>query len=118
MIMFIVLFLPAVLSVWIRDTARNAPLSKRKWLCFYALNNLLVNFTCFAVKRWVLSTGGVALMGDAGDMTPAAACNYLIMAVPVSIALGLAELFFAKRVRLQVESDADTTEVTGNEEKR
>lgn len=115
MVAFIVLFLPAVLSVWLWEVFSKTQLNKKKWFYLLSLNIMLVNIFCFAVKKWVLLTAGNSLSGLAADMTPAAAFNYLVMAIPAAVALALVENFVFRKVRLQVEDkqeDEDTDETT------
>lgn len=111
MISFIVLFLPAVLSVWLWETFSKSRLCKRNWVYLLSLNILLINFGCFAVKKWILYTGNHTLATLMADMTPAVAVNYLIMAVPAAVALALAEKLAYSKIRLRVEGDdKDATE--------
>lgn len=112
MIGFIVLFLPAVLSLWIWETVCKTHLSRRKWVYLLSLNILVINFVCFAVKKWLLHTAGQALSPLLTDMTPSTAVNYLIMAVPTAVVLALVEKFFFQKVRLRVEGDEEN--VTDN----
>lgn len=107
MITFIVLFLPAVLAVWIWETVSKTQLSKKKWLYLLSLNIMLVNLACFAIKKWILHTAANVLSGLAADMTPSVALNYLIMAIPVAIGLALVENFVFRHIRLRVEEDRE-----------
>lgn len=111
MITFIVLILPAVLSVWLWETFAKTQLSKRKWVYLLSLNILLINFGCFAVKKWILYTANNVMASLMADMTPSVAVNYLIMAIPAAVALALAEKLAYSKLRLRVESDdKDATE--------
>lgn len=105
MITFIVLFLPAVLSVWLWETFNKKHLCKRKWLYLLSLNILLINFGCFAVKKWILYTGANVMATLMADMTPSVAVNYLIMAVPAALALALVEKVVYTKIQLRVEGD-------------
>lgn len=89
MIAFIVLFLPAILSVWIWEAVNKTALPRRNWVYVFALHNVLINFVCFAVKKWVLHTGDAVINSIAADMTPSVACNYLIMALPLAVVFPL-----------------------------
>lgn len=118
MVTFIVLFLPAVLSVWIWEVICGKALCKKNWIYLLSLNVILINFGCFAVKKWLLLTAGNSLSSPAADMTPSAAVNYLIMAVPAAVVLAFIEKFFFKKVRLRVEGDdEDATDNNTTEEK-
>lgn len=105
MITFIVLFLPAVLSVWLWEVFSKARLCKRNWVYLLSLNILLINFGCFAVKKWILYTGNHTLATLMADMTPSVAVNYLIMAIPAAVALALVEKVVYSKIRIRVEGD-------------
>lgn len=112
MVTLIALFFPAVLSVWIWEAVSKASVSNRKCAYLYSLNVILINFACFALKRWVRHTGDLPL----GDMTPKAAINYMVVAVVIAVTLALVEVFLYKRVRIQVESTTNCEDGTENEE--
>ena len=99
MVAFIVLFFPAVLSLWIWEAAGKRTASRKKWVYLYVLNTIIINFGCFAIKKWLLHTGEYSLE----NMSPSAAVNYLIMAVSLAIVLALVEIFPYKQVRLSIE---------------
>lgn len=105
MITFIVLFLPAVLSVWLWEVFAKTQLTKRKWVYLLSLNILLINFGCFAVKKWILYTGNNVMATLMADMTPSVAVNYLIMAIPAAVALALVEKLVSGKIQLRVEGD-------------
>ena len=105
MITFIVLFLPAVLSVWLWEVFSKTRLCKRNWVYLLSLNILLVNFGCFAVKKWILYTANNVMASLMADMTPSVAVNYLIMAIPAAVALALVERIAYSKIQLRVEGD-------------
>lgn len=108
MIGFIVLFFPAVLSVWIYEALRKESLPRKAWLYRFSLNTLLINFVCFAVKKWILGTGNAVILSLAADMTPSVACNYLIMALPLAIGFAILQVITKKCVRVEaVPEDKD-----------
>ncbi len=107
MIAFICLFLPAVLGVAIYEHLRKQKLCRRQWLYRYCTNAVFINMICFAVKRFLLGTGGDAFTGISGDATPATAVNYLIMAIPVSIVLAFLQVLWGKHTKITIEDDSN-----------
>lgn len=105
MITFIVLFLPAVLSVWLWEVFSKNHLCKRNWVYLLSLNILLINFGCFAVKKWILYTASNVMASLMADMTPSVAVNYLIMAIPAAVALALVEKIVYNKIRIRVEGE-------------
>ena len=111
MITFIVLFLPAILSVWLWEVFSKNRLCKRNWIYLLSLNILLINFGCFAVKKWILYTASNVMASLMADMTPSVAVNYLIMAIPAAVALALVEKIVYSKIRIRVEGeDKDAAE--------
>ena len=107
MIAFICLFFPAVLSVWLFERTGKRDLSKKNRLYLFCSNTMFINLLCFVIKRFVLGTAGEPLYSLATDMTPSAAGNYLIMAIPCAVVLGFVEICVRKNVKLTVEDNAD-----------
>ena len=105
MITFIVLFLPAVLSVWLWEVFSKNHLCKRNWVYLLSLNILLINFGCFAVKKWILYTASNVMASLMADMTPSVAVNYLIMAIPAAVALALVEKIVYTKIQIRVEGE-------------
>lgn len=117
MIAFIVLFLPAILSVWIWEAVNKTALPRRNWVYVFALHTVLINFVCFAVKKWILHTADAPIFSFVADMTPSTACNYLIMALPLAVVFPLipAMLHWIRtHVRFRIVSVNKTVE-TANE---
>lgn len=112
MIAFICLFLPAVLSVWVFEVLRKKSLNKKHWLYMYCAGVVLINLVCFLAKKLILRTAAAPMYTLYVDMTPAVAANYLIMAIPVALALAVAACFCAKFIRVGIEGsdDADQDE--------
>ena len=104
MIAFICLFCPAVVTVWIYESIGNADLTPKKWLYRYCLSNLLVNLSCFGVKRCILQTASAPLYTLAADTAPVAALNYLIMAIPVAVILAFVQVLLTKHGKITVEN--------------
>lgn len=105
MIAFIVYFFPAVVSLWIYEKLNKQTLSPKDWIYRFCLNTTLINGICFAVKKWILHTATVSLSSFSADMTPDVACNYLIIALLLSAAFAVAEVFLSRHVRVEIEND-------------
>lgn len=114
MVAFIVLFFPAVASLWIFETLRKEKLTKKDWFYRFTWNTMLINGICFAVKKWILHTAAVALSSFSADMTPDIACNYLIMAIPLSVGIAIVQVFLSRHARVEIES-TQTSEEAQNE---
>lgn len=111
MIAFIVLFFPAVLSVWIFESVSKSTLGRRSWLYRFTWNTMLINGICFAVKKWILHTADAVIFSFSADMTPSVACNYLIMAIPLSVVIAIVQVFLSKHLRVELESSQAPAEV-------
>ena len=103
MIACICLLLPSVLSVWIYEGLRKEDLSVKRWLYHYALSVIAVNFLCFFVKQYILGTGEFPLWNFYTDVTPSAAANYLIMAVPAAAVFGIIRALLVRSVKIEIE---------------
>ncbi len=110
MIAFICLFFPAVVSLWIYELLIKKSLLKRQLVYRFCFNALLINAVCFAVKAFLLSTGGEPLFTLYSDMTPNVAVRYLIMALPVSVVLALVEVFLTKNIKVTVSDEKEDKE--------
>ena len=116
MIAFIVFFFPAVISLWILEKATGTTLTRRDWLYRFALHTVLINFVCFAVKKWILHTAEHVIFSFTADMTPSVACNYLIMALPLAVGFALLPVvlcWLRPYVRFRIE---DVNEPAGGNE--
>lgn len=103
MIAFICLFFPAVITVWLYESAAGADLGLKKWLYRYCLSNLLVNLLCFGVKYLILNNAFEPFYTLAADVSPAAAVHYLIMAIPAAVVLAFMQVLLAKHRKISVE---------------
>lgn len=103
MIAFIILFFPAVITTRIYESVKRAEFSPKQWICRYCVNNVLINFFCFLVKCVILKTGNASLYTLYADVTPAAAMNYLIMALPAAILLGFMQVLLSKTIKVEAE---------------
>lgn len=110
MIAFICLFFPSVLCVWIYEMLIKKSLSRRQLIYRFCFNTLIINGICFAVKAFLLSTGAEPIFTLYSDMTPNVAVRYLIMALPISIVLGLIEIFLTKNVKVTVSDEKEDKE--------
>lgn len=112
---FICLFLPAVISVWVLESAKKISLSKKQWLYYFCLNTVLINLACCAAKKWVLRTGDYIITGLQTDMSPSTACNYLILSAVFTLATAFAEALLSKHVSLEVCDNEDCKEHSTHE---
>jgi Gpi18-like mannosyltransferase len=103
-------FFPAVASVWAFEALSKTKLTKKDWFYRYTWSAMLINGICFAIKKWILHTGAGALSGFAADMTPDVACNYLIMAIPLGLAIAVTAVFLSRHVQVAIEVDDATRE--------
>ena len=105
MIAFICLFFPAVLTVWLYEHLRQTELSRKQWLYRYCINTLFVNLACFAAKRLLLGTADAPFVNLYTDVTPAAALNYLGLAIPAAVVLAFVQVLLSKHANITVEDD-------------
>lgn len=105
MIAFICLFFPAVLTAWLYEHLRRAELSRKQWLYRYCMNTLFINLACFAAKKLLLGTAGAPFVNLYTDVTPVAALNYLIMAIPAAVILAFVQVLLSKHASITVEDD-------------
>lgn len=103
MIAFILLFFPAVLATAIYEGLKRTSLGRKQWLYRYCTNVLFINLVCFAIKQFVLGTADAPLYTSGLDITPHAAMNYLIMAIPTAVILSFLQVLLNKHVKTEVE---------------
>ncbi len=92
MVAFICLFIPAVLAMWLYETLSKQKLQRREWFYRYSGYLLFINLGAFLVKRIVLQNDAFPLYELMTDMPPSTAINYLVMVLPIAIALVVAEV--------------------------
>ena len=109
MLKFICLFLPALLAMWLYEHLSKNRLQPKSWAYRYALDVLLINGICFAVKHYILHTATAPLTDLGGDMLPSAALNYLIMSIPLAVIIGVIQVFCAKHTTLTAEDAPNET---------
>lgn len=105
MIAFICLFFPAVLGVWLFEHLQKTSLGRKQWLYRFCTNTLLINGICFGAKRFLLDTAGEPFCSLYADTTPAAALNYLIMAIPAGVVVVFLQVLFTKHAAITVEDE-------------
>ena len=110
MIAFICLFFPAVLAVSLHEHLSQTDFPLKKWICLYAVNNMLINFACFLVKRVILGTAAQSFYHEMGDILPVTGLNFLMMAIPTAILLGIAESYLFRHTHLTLEEPDDDQE--------
>ena len=103
MIAFMLLFFPAVLTNAIYEKLQKAPLGRKQWLYHFCGNSLFINLVCFAVKQIVLKSADAPLYTLNADITPHAAMNYLIMAIPTAVVLSFLQVLLRKHTKVEVE---------------
>lgn len=107
MIAFICLFLPAVLGVWLYECLSKTNLCRKQWLYRLCANIIFINGICFAIKRFLLGTANAFFYTLQADATPAAALNYLIMAIPAGVIVVFLQILFAKHASITVADEKD-----------
>lgn len=107
MITFIILFFPAALSMWIYERVTKTDLSVKRWLNLYAVHVLLINFFCLMMMRLITDQAGEYLYNREIDLSAYTATNYLIMAIPAAVVLGVAAVLLHKNVKVELEAEED-----------
>lgn len=102
MIAFMVLFFPSVLATAIYEGLEKTSLGRKQWLYRYCTNTLFINLFCFLVKQVVLGTADAPLYVSGIDMSPHAALNYLIMAIPTAVVFSFLQVLLNKHVKTEV----------------
>ncbi len=103
MIAFIVLFFPAVLATAIYEGLKKTSLGRKQWLYRYCANVLFINLFCFLVKLAVLGTADAPLYTASMDITPHAAVNYLVMAIPAAVIFSFLQVLAKKHTKTEIE---------------
>lgn len=103
MIAFMLLFFPAVLTNAIYEKLQKTTLRRKQWLYRYCGNALFINLVCFAVKQILLKTADAPLYTLNADITPHAAMNYLIIAIPTAVILSFFQVLLNKHTKVEVE---------------
>lgn len=102
MLAFISLFFPALITVCIYERLTKTRLCVKSTVYLYAVGNMAINCVCAVVKKYLLETAEFPLTAG-WDMTPSAALNYMIIAVPAAILLGFVAVLLKKNVRVTKE---------------
>ena len=100
MLAFIALFFPSVVSTALYERINNCAMSRRSVLYYYAISNLFINLICLMVKKCLLHTASTSLYAGT-DMTPSAALNYMIIAIPMAIIFAFVAATTKKNFKLQ-----------------
>lgn len=103
MIAFMLLFFPAVLATAIYEHLKKTPLGRKQWLYRYCGNVLFINLICFAAKQFLLDSADAPLYTFGADITPHAAMNYLIMAIPTAVILSFLQTLLSKHTKVEIE---------------
>lgn len=105
MVAFICLIFPPILAVWFYEILTKQSLNPKKWVYRFALNAVAINFVIFMVKKFILKTGMAPMYSATQDMTPDAAFNFLIMALPIAAVLVAIQVLFSKKAKLTIEEE-------------
>ena len=87
MILFICLFFPPVLSVWLYGRLRGRGLCRKQWLFYCTASVMLINLFCYLVKRVAYRIGAVHIIDLYTDPSLPDAGRYLLAAVPAALAM-------------------------------
>ena len=104
MLAFICYFFPAVMAIWLYEALAKKKLCLKQCIFRFCTNTALINFLCLGIKCYILHTGSIPMFSQP-DMAPQVAVNYLIMAIPVAIALVVVEVLLFKKVKVTVEEE-------------
>ncbi len=100
MLVFTALFFPAIITVCIYEHLMKTRLSVKSTVYLYVAGNIAVNCICAVVKKYLFKTADMSL---GWDMTPSAALNYMIIAVPSAILIAFFAVLLKKNVKVTKE---------------
>lgn len=106
MVSFIILFLPAVLMVWIYEGLTRHRLALRQWACFYGVCVLMLNTIAMMIMRLLLNWPGENL----SDVNVYMATNYLVLTVPFAVLLGVLTALISRNLKIEFEEKKDGEE--------
>lgn len=107
MLTFICLFFPAVLYVWMFEGLTKEELSFKKWVHRYAFGVVFINLLCWLIQRFVLDNAYTPFYDANYGITPAAACDYMVMALIFTAVLGAFAALLHKKGKIAVEDQED-----------
>lgn len=110
MVSFIVLFLPAVLTVWIFEGLTRSDLTLKQWGSFYGVCVLLINTVAMMIMRFLLNWTGIILHDPQVGIDIYMATNHLMLAVPTAIILGVLTALVYKNVKIELEEKKNAEE--------
>lgn len=103
MITFIILFFPAIISLFIFERINKTILSKRTLIYLFATNVLIINLACVTVKLF-FSRGANKLFDELlNNMTPFDALIYILISLVFAVLVVLIESFIRKNVEVSIE---------------
>lgn len=102
MLAFTALFFPALITVCFYERLTKAKLSVKNTVYLYAVGNMGINCICAFLKKFLFKTADLPLTVG-WDMTPSAALNYMIIAVPAAVLLGFIAVLLKKNVKVTKE---------------
>ena len=102
MLAFTALFFPAIITVCIYEHLMKTRLSVKSTVYLYVAGNIAINCICAIVKKYIFKTADMSLVLG-WDMTPSAALNYMIIAVPSAILIAFFAVLLKKNVKVTKE---------------
>ena len=118
MILFICLFFPAVLAVWIYEALTKRKLGIKGWVYRFCFNATVINLFVFLVKKFVSHTSNELIALPGAEVVPEIAIRYLVMALPAAIVSGIVCAFASRYAKVEMEQKQDkenTKDKDGNE---
>ncbi len=105
MIQFMCMFFPAVVAVWVFEAISKTKLDLKGWIYHFTVNALITNMAVFLLKKFVSHTSNEFLAMPGADMVPEVAIRYVVMALPVAIAVAVISALLPKFLKVTVETD-------------
>lgn len=103
MITFIILFFPAVISLFILERINKITLSKRTLIYLFTTNVLIINLACFTVKFFFSRGANKPFIDQLNNMTPFDAFIYILISLVFAVLAVLVESFIRKNVEVSIE---------------
>ncbi len=103
MITFIILFFPAIISLFIFERINKTTLSKRTLIYLFTTNILIINLACFAVKLFFAGGANKPFDELLNKMTPFDAFIYILISLAFAVLAVLVESFIRKNIEVSIE---------------
>ena len=105
MIQFMCIVFPAVISVWVFEAISKTKLDLKGWIYRFATNALITNMAVLLLKKFVSHTSSEFLAMPGADMVPEVAIRYVVMALPIALAVAVVSALLPKALKVSVEDD-------------